>query len=114
MRRLDIYGVFLLFGATVAQLDEDEFQCMVEQTQWVLDLKRILADRVGCSRFRLRLFGHGIGELLDDMHQFMLPLMSAAWNLCSCCWKLELTNMLQLQQLKKGHGLCPMQLRMAT
>ena len=62
-----------MFGATVAQLDEDEFQCMVEQTQWVLDLKRILADRVGCSRFRLRLFGHGIGELLDDMSLRPLP-----------------------------------------
>ena len=39
---------------------------MVEQGQTIRDLKQFLAERIGYSRFRQRLFGV-MGELRDDM-----------------------------------------------
>ena len=53
-------------GATIAKLDEDELRCMVERGCTIRDLKRIIADGVGHSNFRQRLFTES-GELQDDM-----------------------------------------------
>ena len=51
-------------GTTVVELHEDELHSTVGT--WKL-CQRLLADRIGYSRFRQRLFSEGIGELTDDM-----------------------------------------------
>eukprot|EP00913_Durusdinium_trenchii_P002907 g2694.t1 len=51
-----------------ARYFEDEFRSMVEEGKAIGDLKRLLADQLGCSRFRQRLFLlNGDDELPDDM-----------------------------------------------
>ena len=60
-------------GNTVAQLDQDELHYMVESGNTVLDLKRLLSARVGCSRFQQKLFSDEIGELEDDMPLTPMP-----------------------------------------
>ena len=56
-----------LSGATVTQLHEEELGCMVKSGSSVRDLKKLLANRLGYSRFRQRLLGEDMGELQDDM-----------------------------------------------
>ena len=56
-----------LSGATVSQLHEEDLLCMVESGQSVKDLKKLLASRIGYSRFRQRLVSEEMGELQDDM-----------------------------------------------
>ena len=56
-----------LSGAAVTQLHEEELACMVESGKSVRDLKKLLASRVGYSRFRQRLLSEDVGELQDDM-----------------------------------------------
>ena len=60
-------------GKTVTQLDEDELNCMVKSGKTVRDLKRLLSNQVGCSRFQQRLVSDEIGELQDDMPVTPLP-----------------------------------------
>ena len=55
-----------LSGATVTQLHEEELSCMVESGQSGKDLKKLLASRIGYSRFRQRLFSEDMGELQDE------------------------------------------------
>ena len=62
-----------LSGATVSQLHEEDLLCMVESGQSVKDLKRLLASRIGYSRFRQRLVSKELGELRDDMPVRQLP-----------------------------------------
>ena len=64
--------VVALSGATIAKLDEDALHGMVEQGYTIRDLKRFLANRIGYSRFRQRLFNGETKELADDM--FLTPL----------------------------------------
>ena len=61
-----------LSGAILTQLHEEELGCMVESGQTVLDLKKLLADRLGYSRFRQRLLSEE-AELRDDMPLSNLP-----------------------------------------
>ena len=71
-------------GNTVAQLDEDELDRMVESGKVVRDLKRCLSAQVGCSRFRQRLLVDEMGELEDDfpirpfpsVHLIILPFIA--------------------------------------
>ena len=58
-------------GATLAELSEDEYSEMVESHKTVKDLKQVLANRIGYSRFRQRLLGEL--ELQDDMPLIPLP-----------------------------------------
>ena len=46
---------------------------MVESGKHVSDLKKLLADRVGYSRFRQRLLSEDMGELPDDMLLRQIP-----------------------------------------
>ena len=62
-----------LSGATVTKLHEEELSCMVESGQSVKELKKLLASRVGYSRFRQRLVSEEMGELHDDMPVRKLP-----------------------------------------
>ena len=62
-----------LSGATVSQLQLEDLLCMVESGQSVKDLKKLLARRIGYSRFRQRLVSEELGELRDDMPVRQLP-----------------------------------------
>ena len=55
-----------LSGEIVAEFDDDELDEMVGSNKLVKDLKKVLADRIGVSRFRQRLFTGEI-ELQDNM-----------------------------------------------
>ena len=70
-------------GTTVAELHEDELCSMVDHESSVQDLKRFLADRIGYSRFRQRLFSAEIGELHDDM--CLTPLSSVQLVVLNFC-----------------------------
>ena len=56
-----------LSGATVVQLEEEELDRIVASGNTVGDLKKLLASRIGYSRFRLKLLNEDMGELQDDM-----------------------------------------------
>ena len=55
-----------LSGEIVAEFDDDELDEMIGSNKLVKDLKKVLADRIGVSRFRQRLFTGEI-ELQDNM-----------------------------------------------
>ena len=59
--------IVTLSGATSTQLHDKELGCMVESGRLFGDLKKLLARRVGYSRFRQRLLSEHMGELQDDM-----------------------------------------------
>ena len=61
-----------LSGATLCQLHEEELGRMVASGKTFLDLKILLANQIGRSRFRQRLFTE-MGELQDDMPLTGLP-----------------------------------------
>ena len=56
-----------LSGDAVTRLHEEELGCMVESGTSIGDLKKLLAGRIGYSRFRQRLLSDDIGELQDNM-----------------------------------------------
>ena len=62
-----------LSGATVTHLHEEEWGCMVESGKHVRDLKKLLASRIGYSRFRQRFLSEDMGELPDDMLLIQMP-----------------------------------------
>ena len=65
--------IITLSGVSLTQICEEELGCMVESGAFVEDLKKLLAARLGYSRFRQRLFSEDAGELLDDMPVRQLP-----------------------------------------
>ncbi|CAK9117943.1 unnamed protein product [Durusdinium trenchii] len=65
--------IITLSGATVTQLDKEGWGYMVESGKTVRDLKKLLAGRVGYSRFRQRLLSGDMGELQDDLLLRQLP-----------------------------------------
>ena len=80
-----------LSGATLTKLHEEELAYMVENGHSVRDLKKLLADRVGFSRFRQRLLSGELGELQDDMPVRQVPsLQLIVLNFCppeKAVWK---------------------------
>ena len=60
-------------GALLTQLHEEELGYMVGSGKYVRDLKRLIATKIGYSRFRLRLLSEEMGELQDDMPVRPLP-----------------------------------------
>lgn len=65
-------------GTILTELSEEDVRCMVEDGRTVRDLKKILTDPLGHSRFRQRLFSEGLGELQDHM-----PLAPSQSEICS-------------------------------
>ena len=75
--------IIALSGATVAKLHDDEIGSMVESGSSVRDLKLLLANRIGFSRFQQGLLSEEIGELQDDMDLRPLPTTTGNPALCA-------------------------------
>ena len=63
---LALMQIEALSGEIVAEFDEEELDEMIGSNKLVKDLKKVLADQIGVSRFRQRLFTREI-ELQDNM-----------------------------------------------
>lgn len=75
--------IIALSGATVAKLHDDEIGSMAERGSSVRDLKLLLANRIGFSRFQQGLLSEEIGELQDDMDLRPLPTTTGNPALCA-------------------------------